>query len=49
MRTYQVGTSRFEVHAPRHIRVKSVYAHKRLYTKLSEYAEDNITMSKRIY
>ena len=49
MHTYQVGTSNFEVYAPRHIHVGYVYAQKRLYTKLSGYAEDNITMRKRIY
>ena len=38
MRTYQVGTSNFEVHSPRHIHVGSVYAHKQLQTKISEYA-----------
>ena len=41
MRTYQVGTSNFEAHAPRHIHVGSVYDHKQLQTKISEYAEDN--------
>ena len=48
MRTYQVGTSNLEVYAPLHIHFGSVYAHKKLQTKLSEYEEDNDTMSKRI-
>ena len=37
MSTYQVGTSNFEVYAPRHIHVGSVYDHKKLQTKVSEY------------
>ena len=48
MRTYQVRTSNFEVYAPWHINVGSVYAHKKLQTKNSEYDEDNNTMSKNI-
>ena len=45
MRTCQVGTSILEVYAPRHIRVGSVYAHKKMHDKISEYEEDNNTMS----
>ena len=48
MRTYQVGPSSFEVRAPRHIHVESVYAHKQLQTKISEYEEDNKIMIKMI-
>ena len=47
MRTYQVFSSMFQVHAPRHIHVKSVYAHKQFQTKLYEYEEKN-TMRKSI-
>ena len=48
MRTYQVGTSKFEIHAPRHTHVESVYANKHLQTKLSEYEEYNNTTRKMI-
>ena len=48
MRTYQVGTSKFEIHAPRHTHVESVYANKQLQTKLSEYEEYNRKMRKGI-
>ena len=48
MRTYQVGTSNFEVHAPRHIHVGSGYAHKKLQIKISEYEEDKNTMNEMI-
>ena len=45
---YQFGPSKFEVHDPQHIYVKSVYAHKQLQTKMSEYEEDNNKMRKII-
>ena len=48
MRTYKFGTLKFGVHAPRHIHVGYIYAHKKFQTKLSEYAQDNNTISKRI-
>ena len=48
MCTYQVGTSKSEVHAPRYIHVESVYVHKQLQTKISEYEEDNNKISKSI-
>ena len=48
MRTYQVGTSNFEVHAPRHIHVGSGYAHKKLQIKIPEYEEDKNTMNEMI-
>ena len=48
MRTYQVSTSNFEVHAPWHIHTGSVYNHKQFQTKLSEYVEYNRKMSKTI-
>ena len=48
MRTYQVGTSNFDVHDPRHIHVGSVYAYKQFQKKLSEYVEDSRSMSKSI-
>ena len=37
MCTYQVGILNFEVYAPRHIHVSSVYSHKKVQTKFSEY------------
>ena len=46
MCTYQVGTSKFEVYAPRHIHVGSVYTHKQFQTKNSEYEEDKIQRGK---
>ena len=49
MRTYQVDTSNFELHAPRHIHVKYVYAHKQLQTESFEYERDNNRTSKRLY
>ena len=48
MHTYQVVTSKFEVHVPQHIHVKYGYAHKQLQTNIFEYEEDNNTMGKRI-
>ena len=44
--TYQVGTSKFEAYAPRHIHVGSVYTHKQFQTKNSEYEEDKIQRGK---
>ena len=48
MRTYQVDTSNFEVHAPRHIFTSDLFTlNKHLQTHLYEYAEDKRTTRKR--
>ena len=48
IRNHQVGNLNFELYAPQHIHVSSIYAHKQLHTKLFEHEEDKNTMSKRI-
>ena len=48
MSIYQVGTSKFEVHAARNVHAKYVYAHKQLQSKIFEYEEYINTTRKRI-